>query len=208
MTKWFKHTFVCNNGECDALYEISSKESMVPACFEPECQVCGCKVMNTVSVVDVTISQGTDNDKLEEEEIMEQTIAELYNPHLLVTYKRISAGEATYFTKKVTDLEWELDQAQKSISDRTLFNNQRFLVDNIISSAYEDSDDKDTLREIANALDINLTKEVSWTATVTISGSTEVNLLDEDFDLEAEVTDEIRGQLYDYDISVDDVEEN
>ena len=64
------------------------------------------------------------------------------------------------------------------------------------------------MREIAKVLDISLTKEVSWTATVTISGTVDVDLTDEDFDLESHVSDEISGSLYDYDFSIDDIEEN
>ena len=63
LNKWFKHTFVCNNSDCDALYEISSKEMKAPACFEPECQLCGWR-LNLISVIDVTVTQGTDEDEL------------------------------------------------------------------------------------------------------------------------------------------------
>ena len=60
--KWFKHTYVCSNSDCDALWEISSKESKTPSCFEPQCQVCSTYKLFLVSVVDVTISQGTTDD--------------------------------------------------------------------------------------------------------------------------------------------------
>ena len=202
--KWFKYTFLCLS--CDALYEISSQASL-PNCFDPICSDMECPgLLNLLSVVDVTIP--TINEPAQQEENKMDTIAELYNPHLLVTYKKVAGTLAEYVTEKVTDLEWTLDQARKSIADRTLFQNQRFLVDNIINSSYEDSEDKDTLREIAKALDISLTKEVSWTATVTISGTVDVDLTDEYFDLNFHVSDEISGSLYDYDISIDNVEEN
>ena len=206
MPTWYKWDYVCSG--CDAHIEITAlvdghsiKTEMCMKCLSP---------LTLMSVVDVTIP--TIQPAQPKENIMD-TIAELYNPHLLVTYKKVAGTYASpeapeYVTEKVTDLEWTLNQARKSIADRTLFQNQRFLVDNIINSSYEDSEDKDTLREIAKALDINLTKEITWTATVTISGTVDVDLTDEDFDLESHVSDEISGSLYDYDFSIDDVEEN
>ena len=206
MPTWYKWDYVCSG--CDAHIEITAlvdghsiKTEMCMKCLSP---------LTLMSVVDVTIP--TIQPAQPKENIMD-TIAELYNPHLLVTYKKVAGTYASpeapeYVTEKVTDLEWTLNQARKSIADRTLFENQRFLVDNIINSSYEDSEDKDTLREIAKALDINLTKEITWTATVTISGTVDVDLTDEDFDLESHVSDEISGSLYDYDFSIDDVEEN
>lgn len=201
MPTWNKYEYVCPY--CDSLVTYTTRDERGD--INP-CPICP-ERLTLMSVVDVTIP--SINEPAQQEEIkMEQTIAELYNPNLLVTYKKIIGGDTEYGTEKVADLEWTLDQARKSFADRTLFQNQRFLVDNIINSSYEDSEDKDTLREIAKALDISLTKEVSWTATVTISGTVDVDLTDEDFDLESHVSDEISGSLYDYDYSIENVEEN
>ena len=211
METWTKYTFICDPEGCDALAEYTVKDTYVlnKNVTNVTC-LCG-QTLSLLSVVDATIP--SINQPAQHEENKMDTIAELYNPHLLVTYKKVAGTYAApeapeYVTEKVTDLEWTLDQARKSIADRTLFENQRFLVDNIINSSYEDSEDKDTLREIAKALDISLTKEVSWTATVTISGTVDVDLTDEYFDLNFHVSDEISGSLYDYDISIDNVEEN
>ena len=84
--------------------------------------------------------------------------------------------------------------------------NKVFLVDNIISSRFEDSDDQETLKLIAEALGISLYKEISYTATVTVSGTLQVDIT-EDYDLESLVYDTIAGGLYDVDFSIDDVEE-
>ena len=211
METWTKYTFICDPEGCDALAEYTVKDTYVlnKNVTNVTC-LCG-QTLSLLSVVDATIP--SINQPAQHEENKMDTIAELYNPHLLVTYKKVAGTYAApeapeYVTEKVTDLEWTLNQARKSIADRTLFQNQRFLVDNIINSSYEDSEDKDTLREIAKALDISLTKEVSWTATVTISGTVDVDLTDEYFDLNFHVSDEISGSLYDYDISIDNVEEN
>ena len=200
MPTWNKYEYVCPY--CDSLVTYTTRDERGD--INP-CPICP-ERLTLMSVVDVTIP--SINEPAQQEENKMDTIAELYNPNLLVTYKKIIGGDTEYGTEKVADLEWTLDQARKSFADRTLFQNQRFLVDNIINSSYEDSEDKDTLREIAKALDISLTKEVSWTATVTISGTVDVDLTDEDFDLESHVSDEISGSLYDYDYSIENVEEN
>ena len=203
---WTKYTFICDPEGCDALAEYTVKDTYVLNKYVTNVTcLCG-QTLSLLSVVDATIP--SINEPAQQEENKMDTIAELYNPHAEVTYKKIIGGDTEYLTEKVAHLEWTLDQARKSIADRTLFENQRFLVDNIINSSYEDSEDKDTLREIAKVLDISLTKEVSWTATVTISGTVDVDLTDEDFDLESHVSDEISGSLYDYDYSIDNVEEN
>ena len=211
METWTKYTFICDPEGCDALAEYTVKDTYVLNKYVTNVTcLCG-QTLSLLSVVDATIP--SINQPAQQEENKMDTIAELYNPHAEVTYKKVAGTYAfpeapEYVTEKVTDLEWTLDQARKSIADRTLFENQRFLIDNIINSSYEDSEDKDTLREIAKVLDISLTKEVSWTATVTISGTVDVDLTDEDFDLESHVSDEISGSLYDYDFSIDDIEEN
>ena len=211
METWTKYTFICDPEGCDALAEYTVKDTYVLNKYVTNVTcLCG-QTLSLLSVVDATIP--SINQPAQQEENKMDTIAELYNPHLLVTYKKVAGTYASpeapeYVTEKVTDLEWTLNQARKSIADRTLFENQRFLVDNIINSSYEDSEDKDTLQEIAMVLGISLTKEVSWTATVTISGTMDVDLFDKDFDLESEVSDEISGSLYDYDYSIDNVEEN
>ena len=210
METWTKYTFICDPEGCDALAEYTVKDTYVlnKDVINVTC-LCG-QTLSPLSVVDATIP--SINQPAQQEENKMDTIAELYNPHAEVTYKKVAGTYAfpeapEYVTEKVTDLEWTLDQARKSIADRTLFENQRFLVDNIINSRFEDSDDQDTLREIAKALDISLIKEVSWTATVTISGTVDVDIT-EDYQLSDIVYDALSGELYNYDFSIDDVEEN
>ena len=64
-------------------------------------------------------------------------------------------------------------------------------VKEIICEAYADSQDQDTLREIAEALGIELIKEVEWSASIEVSGTYSFNILENDYDmdLESEVTD-------------------
>jgi len=76
-------------------------------------------------------------------------------------------------------------------------------VKEIIVSSYEDSGDQDTLREIAEALDIQLTKTINWSARMYVSGSIEVDIFD-DFDIESELIDNLQVSAWSGDIEVDD----
>lgn len=198
--KWNKWTFVCP--DCDAYVEYTILE--VYKNKDNDQFYCSCGGNATLlSVVDVTIP----TIPTKKEDKMETvTPAELYNPHQEVIYKKITNGEPEYVSIKVTDLEWNLKNARQVQDEMTIVRNKIFLVDNIINSRFEDSEDQDTLTEIAKALDISLTKEITWSATVTITGTMEIDITEE-YDLESQVYDELSGELYNYDISIDDVEE-
>ena len=85
-------------------------------------------------------------------------------------------------------------------------------VKDIITEAYADSDDQDTLRAIAEALDISLTREVEWSATIEVSGTISVDLLEGDADVEQEIYDNLyvdsqNGQIEIVDTEVTNVRE-
>ena len=109
-------------------------------------------------------------------------------------------------TKTLEEISADIVKYNNLIKELHNHNNKVFLVDNIISSRFEDSDDQDTLKEIAQALGISITKEITWSATVTIQGTSEVDITDE-YDLESLVYDSLSGNLYDVDFSIDNVEE-
>jgi hypothetical protein len=80
-------------------------------------------------------------------------------------------------------------------------------VKDIITEAYADSDDQETLRSIAEALDIPLTRTVEWTASIEVSGTIELDLLaDYDTDLESEITDNLFADSHNGNIEVIDQE--
>jgi hypothetical protein len=149
------------------------------------------------------------------EEKMEDTIigsdafhspAVEYNPDLLVTYKVIKGfSDAEYTTSKVTSLEWDLHngrQSQKTVGVlQSKINNAK----DIIAEAYVDSTDQDTLRSIAEALGIELTRTVEFTATIEVSGTVEVDLL-EDYELEDDIADNLYVDSQSGRIEIGDIE--
>lgn len=171
---WFKWDYVCTN--CDANITMTIKSN-----GQPHAEICpNCNnQMTLMSVLDVTIYP---TQKKEENmnglttENLPLSLAEQYNPNMLVTYKVITDGETTYKNHKVTDIEWELDQSRRNEKLVNTYYNKEHSLRDIISEAYTDSQDQDTLLQIAELFNIPLTKNIEYTATITVSGIMEVDL--------------------------------
>ena len=211
MTIYNKYTWVCT-GDCDALIEYTMKDGFGWPNGVTQL-TCPCNSKCTlVSVEDATIPY-TDTP-LTKEEPMESTttttpVPDTYNANLLVTYKVIHGySDATYDTDKVASIEWSLHNGRQSQKQVTTLLSKIDTVKEIICEAYEDSDDKETLRAIAEALDIELVREVQFTASVEVSGTYSFNLLESDYDmdLESEVTDALYADSNNGNITIDDTE--
>ncbi len=205
---WSKYTYVCST--CDSLIEFTC-----PDAFQPVINItCPCNNSTVLlSVEDATIQPTTKGmkmlDNLEASLDAEQTksgVPDTYNSNLLVTYKVIRGySDPEYVTDKVVNLEWELHngrQAQKRVG---LLDSNINTVKNIILESYADSEDQETLQSIAEALNIELTKDVEFTATIEVSGTITLNLL-EDYDLESEITDALYVDAQNGNIVIDDQE--
>ena len=137
------------------------------------------------------------------------TIPDTYNPNLLVTYKVIRGySDAEYATDKVTSIEWDLHNARQAQKHNNVLNGKIDAVKEIICEAYADSQDQDTLREIAEALGIELIKEVEFTASIEVTGTYSFNILENDYDmdLESEVTDALFADSNNGNIEIGDTE--
>ncbi|NBR23500.1 MAG: hypothetical protein EBU08_06955 [Micrococcales bacterium] len=142
-------------------------------------------------------------------------IPDTYNSNLLVTYKVIHGySDAEYATDKVASIEWDLHNGRQSQKRVTTLLSKIDSVKDIITEAYADSDDQDTLRAIAEALDISLTREVEWSATIEVSGTLTIDLLEDTVDdVEQEIYDNLyvdsqNGQIEIVDTEVTNVREN
>lgn len=200
---WFKYDYVCSI--CDALIEITNKSNI----YRPH--IC-CGIEATwLSVVDATIPSTTTT----KEEQMETTTIQSdalhspsveYNPNLLVTYKVLHGySDPEFTTSKVTSLEWDLHNGRQSQKRVGLLESNINTVKDIILEAYAESEDQETLQAIAEALGIELTKDVEFTATIEVSGTITLNLL-EDYDLESEITDALYVDANHGNIVIDDTE--
>jgi hypothetical protein len=204
-----KYTFACDPDNCDVLIELTSSDGFgfPSGVMEITCP-CGRKPV-LLSVVNATIAPTTQTKEEKMEEPTTTTIPDTYNPNLLVTYKVIKGySDAEYATDKVTSIEWDLHNARQSQKRVGVFEDKINTVKDIITEAYEDSEDKDTLRAIAEALSIELVREVLFTATLEVSGTYTYNILDSDYelDLDSEVTDALYAESNNGNIQIDDTE--
>jgi hypothetical protein len=211
MTKYQKYTWVCTS-DCDALIEYTFKDGYgwPNGVMDLTCR-CG-TACTLLSVEDATIPY-TDSPLPTKEEQMETTttttIPESYNSNLLVTYKVIRGySDAEYATDKVTSIEWDLHNGRQAQKQANMYASKIDTVKDIITEAYADSDDKETLRAIAEALSIELVREVEFTASIEVTGTYSFNVLDNDYDmdLESEVTDALYADSNNGNITIGDTE--
>jgi hypothetical protein len=204
-----KYTFACDPDECDVLIELTSSDGFgFPSGVTEITCPCGRKPV-LLSVVNATIASTTQT----KEEKMEDTtpavtVPDTYNPNLLVTYKVIRGySDAEYATDKVTSIEWDLHNSRTNSKMIQVLNSKIDTVKDIITEAYADSDDQETLRAIAEALDIELTRTVQWSASIEVSGTIELDLLaGYDTDIESEITDALFADSNNGNIEVTDQE--
>ena len=201
--RWNKFTHVCES--CDALIEYTSTRIV----SEITCE-CGAKC-NWLSQEPATITPTeTKGNTMEEtttigSDALHSPAVE-YNPNLLVTYKVLHGySDPEYTTSKVASLEWDLHNGRQSQKTVSLLQSKINTVKDIILEAYADSEDQDTLQSIAEALGIELTRDIEFTATIEVSGTVTLNLL-EDYDLESEITDALYVDANNGNIQIDDHE--
>jgi hypothetical protein len=206
-----KYTFACDPDECDVLIELTSSDGFgFPSGVTEITCPCGRKPV-LLSVVNATIAPitQTKEEKMETTESSAVTVPDTYNPNLLVTYKVIRGySDAEYATDKVTSIEWDLHNARQAQKHNGVYQDKINTVKDIITEAYADSDDQDTLRAIAEALGIELVREVLFTATLEVSGTYTYNVLDSDYelDLDSEVTDALYADSNNGNIEINDTE--
>lgn len=194
MTTWNKYTHVCHT--CDALIEYTSTRDVINITCE-----CGGNTAY-LSVEDATISP-SNQTKEEKMETTEKTLAELYDNSAKIIVKNTNSTELVYEELSPYDVNCLLtDNAYiKKYNDK--MQSQISSVKDILLESFADSDDQETLRSIAEALDIQLTKTIEWSATMYVSGSIDVDLF-EDFDLESELSENLQVSAWSGDIEVED----
>jgi hypothetical protein len=211
-----KYTFVCDPDECDCLIELTSSDGFgFPSGVTKLTCPCG-RDTTLVSVEHATITPSTETkgNEMETTETTTPAVPDTYNANLLVTYKVIHGySDPEYATAKVASLEWDLHNARQTQKSNGVLHSKIDSVKDIITEAYADSDDQETLRAIAEALGIELTREVEWSATIEVSGTISVDLLEGDVDVEQEIYDNLyvdsqNGQIEIVDTEVTNVREN
>lgn len=196
-TKWTKYSYVCQG--CDSLFEITCQD---PKTYEPQC----CGFVPRVSVVDATIYPTTTKEEQMEATVdtsSQESMSANYNNNATMIVKDTRQQEMVYTSVTPYDVSVLMTDNHYYSKSNKKFNSAIEDVKAIILDSYADSDDQDTLRAIAEALDIRLTKTIEWSATMYVSGSMDVDLL-EDFDLDAELSDNLQVSAWNGDIEVEE----
>ena len=183
--KWIKYSFVCP--DCDSLIEYTCNEFDFPSgsVMDITC-VCGGNA-TLMSVVNATIIPT--NKK--EEQIMETTTApEYYNPNQIISYKSIEGDTTFYPVVQITDLEYQIHNSRQRIANlENILSNYSSQLNQITDQLsrdgwYDDSIDKDdVLTNLCEIIDYEPKKEISFTATITVTGRMDVRIGEDVSDL-------------------------
>ncbi len=139
--------------------------------------------------------------------------ANSYNPNLLVTYKSIKNGEATYPTLKINELEWAMEEKNRYF-DR--LNEAQSKINQIIDNLSADGwynpnyEKSEVLNDLCEILGHEPKQTVTITATVNVEVSYDIPLEEvEDFDARYFLQDNLTIDSYNGDVCIEsfDVED-
>ena len=140
---------------------------------------------------------------------MEHVTQDAYNPHAFITLRKINSesNDSMYQMYKTTELEDVFNRI--NLLEQHLENSNKQLgqiIDNLTMDGwYSDNVDKaEVLKDICEIVDHTPTQTLNWTITLTVSGTSEVNL-DEvnDFDVRYFLADNLSVDSNDFTTDVD-----
>lgn len=206
MQTYQKYTWVCT-GDCDALIEYTFKDGFgwPNGVMQLTCP-CGSNC-TLVSEEDATIPP------MNERKEMETTTPINYDANVLVTYKDIIDGVATYPTIKVNDLEYRLDRIKRLESQLSMANSQLGkIIDNLTAQGWynPNTEKSDVLEELCEILGHEPKQDITIKATITVDVTYACPLEEvEDFDARYFLQDTLSVDAYNGDVIVDsfDVED-
>jgi hypothetical protein len=116
-----------------------------------------------------------------------------YNPNALVQYKVIDGEQVSFPITKVTDLEWVLENARQQTSKyNNLLNKIDGLEEQIIEWSNPNYDRDDVIRLLCEYFDLNPSKQVTVTGTISFEVTVDVPLDEvDDFDAHYYLGDEL-----------------
>ena len=198
---WYKWDYVCS--DCDAHIEITAlvdghsiKTEMCMKCLSP---------LTLVSVVDATIEPST--TKKEETNMDTLTPAQT----MTLTWQNNGIDETTNYTEN--DVRSAMYNNRRYAEKQNEYYRKESQLRTLLEEVYADSNEQETLAQIAEIFDVPLTKEISVTAYVQVQMTVEVDMADGDYDIESFVIDNLTIEAYDSAVSVNNydierVEEN
>ena len=163
-TNGTKYVFVCDPDECDTLIEITcvSGFDFPNGVIKHTCP-CG-REMSYISAIILSSEQPTKEEKMETTTPQVMTLDWVEND--VVTNKTYTESDVRHMVWQLKNLTTKQNEWFKKESQlRTL-----------LEEVYADSDDQESLTNIAEIFDVPLTKEVEYTAWVRVDMTVEVEL--------------------------------
>jgi len=194
-----KYTFACDPDECDVLIELTSSDGFgfPSGVMEITCP-CGRKP-TLLSVVNATITPSTTTKEETMEDIKPNVITLEWIENDVVTNK-------TYTESDIRHMVW---QNKNLTSKQNEWYAKESKLRTFIHDVFENSDDQESLTEIAEMFDIPLTKEIEVTVYVRVDATVEVELTggDSSFDaVEQFIQDNLTVDSYGSEMSVNNFE--
>ncbi|CAB5218259.1 hypothetical protein UFOVP204_141 [uncultured Caudovirales phage] len=189
MEKWYKYEFVCSY--CDSLIEYTTKDLGTNL---EQCPICP-NNLTLMSVVDATIYPTQ-----KKEETNMETLTPAQTMTLTWIENDVERTE-TYSESDIRAMYWNnKNLAQKQNEWYKKESQLRTLLEEV----YADSNEQDTLSQIAEIFDVSLTKEIEVTAWVRVDMTIEVDMADGDYDIEDMVRNNLTIDSFGSEISVND----
>lgn len=158
-TRWNKHSYICPT--CDGSFEMTITEyrtidqELCPSCFN---------TLVLLSVVDATITPTNEREKMETTTPQVMTLDWIEND--VTTTK-------SYTESDIRHMVWQNKTLLKKQDEWYLKESK---LRTFIHDVFENSDDQESLTEIAEMFDIPLTKEMEVTIWVRVDATVEVEL--------------------------------
>ena len=229
---WTKYTYVCDPDECDSLVEYTCGDTFGFPSGDVRNFTCPCgRNMNLVSVVDATIPPMNERKQMETAPYSYNpnalvTVKQIVDGEATYpTIKVVDLEEKLFVNPTIDVIESHTDgthtvHQMKRTDIMEMFRIRQYresrlaeqekqigqIIDNLtVEGWYNPNTDKDeVLRDLCEILGHTPQQEMSWSITLTVAGTTMVNLDEvEDFDIRYHLADNLSVDSNDFDTKVD-----
>lgn len=143
----------------------------------------------------------------ERKEMTTEVTESMYNPNGLIALRKPTADGITYPVYTATEIE-QLVERTNRLEQRIEHNEKQLgqIIDNLsMEGWYSDSIDKEeVLSDLCEIVGHKPTQTLNWSITVTVSGSSEIELTDvKDFDIRYHLADTLSVDSNDFNTDVD-----
>ena len=189
--KWTKWDYVCPY--CDARVELTVQDNVKSV--NETCPSCS-NILALMSVVDATI-EPIPTTKEEEMNLTDTPVQTM----TLTWIENENESEKIYTENDVRSAIYNNKRYAEKMNE---YYRKESQLRTLLEEVYADSDEQDTLSQIAQIFDVPLTKEIEVTAYVRVALTIEVDMADGDYDIDSLVSDNLTVDSYGGEISVND----